>query len=508
MEIEPFKDKIREITKLTQEEIYELIEDEQKKVIGTLHEKVALMRIVVNIYHDSHDITLFDEIKNYMELIDKDICYSENLDINTVKWYICQPDNLKLDFVTFGFGSSIELYECDCSLFLKNRICSHVEIYKSKSFDPCFIPDSIDHYSYYDGIEPDSFTLKDLLKEYPRWVLEYLFERWNEFYSVHKLANILETSSSLLTKLLGLLHAYRKNRNVDVRNRIVSMIKNKDLDVLWLTCEATDGGLTIFPEIPKNSSQFKFVHLEDNFLTFLPDSFANFVAVEKLHLQRNSLESLPESFGSLTSLIELNMDHNRLRTLPATFGNLTLLEDLKIKNNNLRALPNTFGNLESLKSLDLSNNKLISLPETFYNLSLLESLNLSNNKGLYISDSIDNMKSLKKLNLNSNRYLTFPKPICYLEHLEELSLVSNKLKSLPECIGKMTSLKYLNLNNNLIETYPLSLCNLKKLEFVRLGSYSYSIIPDFLIDFLIDLEANGVNLGISPGRFDELKQRR
>lgn len=146
MDIEIFKDKIREITKLTQEEIYELIKNEQKKVIGTPHEKVALMRVVVNIYHNSHDITLFNEIKKYMEIFDEDICYSEDLDINTVKWYICQPDNLKLDHVTFGFGKSIELYECDCSLFLEKRICSHVEIYKSRFFDPCVISDNTDCY--------------------------------------------------------------------------------------------------------------------------------------------------------------------------------------------------------------------------------------------------------------------------------------------------------------------------------------------------------------------------
>lgn len=267
MDIKTFTSKVLEITGLSREEIFELIEQEQEKVIGRFHKKVALMKAVINLYHQSHDTDLFNEIKNYMKLIEKDICFNKNLDIHTVKWYICTPDNLKMDFFEFGFGKDIELYECDCPPFSEKGICSHVEMYKNSSFDPCFIPDNADHYSFYYDIEPDSYTFKDLLEQFPRWVLEYLFNKWLKSYSIQELAKNLKTDLNHITNLQALLQKYRIKRKADVRQNIISMIRDKDLDVLWLPCEATDGGLTKFPTVPKNSSQFKFINLEDNRLT-------------------------------------------------------------------------------------------------------------------------------------------------------------------------------------------------------------------------------------------------
>lgn len=72
----------------------------------------------------------------------------------------------------------------------------------------------------------------------------------------------------------------------------------------------------------------------------------------------------------------------------------------------------------------------------------------------------------------------------------------------------MTSLKFLNLYKSQIEEFPESLCKLKNLEFLRLGRISSSSIPDHIIDFLIELESKGANLGIAPVFFDKLKQRR
>lgn len=472
-----------EIAGLSRKEIDELIEQEQKKVIGTLHKKVAIMRGIVNIYNKTHDKELFDEIKNYMKLVEKDICFSENLDIYMVNWYICTPENLKLDSTSFGFGKTIEFFECDCSQFSENRICSHIDIYKKTSFDPSFIPDNADHYSFYDDIQPNSYSYKKLLEKFPRWILEYLLNRWLKYYSIKELAKIFKIDLNLLIKLQALLKKYRRKRKADVKRSIISMIKNKDLDVLWLPCEATEGELTKFPEVPKNSSQFKFINLEDNRLILLPDSFSNFSSVERLHVQRNYLQKLPDSFSKLEFLKELNLEHNMIRLLP-----------------------DTFGNLKSLSNLNLSHNYLVTLPATFYKLHSLEILNLSNNKGLYISESFNKLRKLRNLDLDNNGYIYFPKPLCRLENLKELSLASNKLKSIPESIGTLTSLKSLDLHNNVIENYPKSLRDLKKLEFLRLGCVSHSVIPDFLIDFLIELETKGANLGIPQSIFDELKK--
>ncbi len=508
MDTERFKDKITKIMGISQKELLELIEQEQQKSHTRYHDKVALMKTAINLYDQTHNSELFNEIKNYMTFIEEDICFDENLEIRTVKSYFCRPDNLHISFEDYGINTTIDLLECDCPTFLEKNSCNHIEIYKRTLFDPSFIPDSGDHFSYYNDIEPNTYTFRVLLETYPRWVLNYLFNRWLETSSKQELAKELKTNENNIKRLLDLLQSYHMKRKGDVWQSVSSQIRDKGSDVLWLPCEATDGGLTRFPSIPKNSSQFKFINLEDNRLVTLLESFGNFTAVEKLHLQRNYIKKLPESFGSLTELKELNIEYNQLKILPETFGNLIKLEDLKLNNNRLQILPDNFGDLTSLKFLNLSNNNLVALPGTFYNLQSLEILNLNNNKGLYISESFDKLKSLKKVSINDNGYISFPKSLCRLDNLDELSLASNKLKTVPECIGNMISLKSLNFNNNLIDYYPESLCKLNKLEFLRLGCVSYSIIPDFLVDFLIELETKGANLGIAPVFFDELKQRR
>ena len=526
MDIKFFIDKITQITNISREEIFKLIKKEQKKVIGTLHVKVALMRAVINLYHQSHDKELFDEITCYMTIFYEDICFSEDLDVHTVKWHICEPDDLDLNYFEFR-TSNLELYECDCSIFSENRTCSHVEMYKKSSFDPWTIWDNCDHYLQYEDIKLEDISYITLITEFPRWVIEYLIQNWQEYYSINQIIDKLGVSYNAFNKLLDILHEHRKKLIKDLEEEIKERFLKPKEGKVW----AGRFNLKELPSIPDNLPYIETLELGANNLTSLPNSLEKLTNLRELNIEANRFTEMPVLIGNLTTLEILKLNFNKIKRipkfisnlkhlrvlelkrnyltmLPDSFGNLSRLENLQISNNRLEILPDTFGSLEALKCVDLSSNNLVALPHTFYNLKSLEILDLSNNIGLNITKSINKLKSLRNLNLGSNGKIIFPTQVCSLENLEELSLTSNKLRSIPESIGNLTSLTRLNLSDNLIENYPKSICKLKNLEFLRLGCSSLSILPDFLLDFLIELEVNGADLGIAPIFFNELKQRR
>ncbi|TFG23533.1 MAG: leucine-rich repeat domain-containing protein [Promethearchaeota archaeon] len=320
-----------------------------------------------------------DHINEYhTEICEEDISFSNNIEVFKVKFY----EN--------------GLWECTCPTWVNTKEdCDHIAQYKSHFFDPSFIPDSYDHYDEYSDLEPQMFKFSELIKEYPRWILKYLFDKWRRSCSKSQLAEILDTSVYMINKLLKKIDEFQENRINSIYRDVESNLQNKDLEILWLPTEATFGELTSLPEIPEDVKSIKFINLEGNRLESLPSSIGNFTAVEKIQLRFNKLRYLPEAIGKLITLKKLYMQYNQLRELPESFGNLTQLEKLKLNNNIIRILPESFGNLKSLKYLNLSNNKLIRLPDSFHNLKSLEYLNLSSNKNLYIEHLMEFFKELK-----------------------------------------------------------------------------------------------------------------
>jgi len=116
------------------------------------------------------------------------------------------PGSLKIYKVTYpGF-------KCSCpDWMVDTKSCVHIKPYKKFHFDPYWIEDNFDCYPEYKLDQFSGTTLDDLIKEFPRWALDYVIHNWLDEYSKEKLCKFFKTSMYKLQKLLKILVDYRKD---------------------------------------------------------------------------------------------------------------------------------------------------------------------------------------------------------------------------------------------------------------------------------------------------------
>lgn len=92
------------------------------------------------------------------------------------------PGSLKIYKVSYpGF-------KCTCPVWNEEtKTCVHIEPYKTFFFDPYWIEDNFDNYPEYTLEQFKGATLDDLIKELPRWSLDYIIHGLLEEHSKEKL---------------------------------------------------------------------------------------------------------------------------------------------------------------------------------------------------------------------------------------------------------------------------------------------------------------------------------
>ena len=394
-ELKPFVEKIIKITKLSKERFLELMTQKQSEALGSLHEKIAIMKVAIDLVEIFKNRDLNNVVKNYMSKNFEDICFSKNLDIYTISSYICTYSNLNMDPHSFGMQVGLELFECTCSQFSTNGQCVHINIYKEKFFDPWFIPDNQDLYYEYNDIWPEDISFNELITQYPRWVIDYIIQNWLKYYTPKGLAedNLHISYYFQFEKLLKLLKKYREKEVLSLKRNIQERF-----------LEPIEKGVY--------SGDF---NLNDEMLPTIPD---NIPIIEFLDLGGNRLSRLPNSFKNLKYLKELNLEGNEFKNIPELIGAFRSLEVLKLNYNQIEKIPDSISKLKNLKILELEKNKLQTLPDCF-----------------------NELKNIEDLNLDDNKFNILPEIIKDLPSLKYLSFCGNKIKELPEWIKKRPSLE-------------------------------------------------------------------
>ena len=270
--------------------------------------------------------------KERLSLLVKDICFSESLEVYTVKLYMENSSNFA--------KPQRKVYECSCQEFLQDSYCRHICIYQDHFFDPWFIPDNSDAYSEYNDIWPEDISFKELVIEYPRWVIDFLLLRWQQKYPEGSLASEMHISNSKLEKLLVILREYRMQQGGDMEKNIKKRFLNPIDNNVW-ACELN---LEKIPEFPNDEilKSIEFVDIGGNNLSNLPRSFRNLTSLKELIMNYNTFVSLPEWFSELRSLEILDLEGNLFREIPQVLYSMPNLKELNIKVNLIKEIPEEF----------------------------------------------------------------------------------------------------------------------------------------------------------------------
>jgi len=121
--------------------------------------------------------------------LEEDISFSHSADIYVVTLY------------------DDKTWSCTCPFWNKeHQECDHIKQYKAHYFDPSWIPDALDNYIWLDDLHLEHFTLEELVDEFPRWIIEYLFEE----YEYRELDSTLCTTPLNIEKIYYALNRYRE----------------------------------------------------------------------------------------------------------------------------------------------------------------------------------------------------------------------------------------------------------------------------------------------------------
>lgn len=204
--------------------------------------------------------------------------------------------------------------------------------------------------------------------------------------------------------------------------------------------------------------------------------------LKSINLSHNNISDC-SFLVKLSNLKSINLSYNNISD--CSLEKLFNLESINLSHNNISDF--SFEKLPNLLSLDLSENNIsdCSFLEKLHN---LKSLNLSDN---FISDIsfLKNLSNLESLNLSENDILDI-RFLMKLTELRSLLLQENNSIINIASIRYLKNLIVLNLGGNQISDIS-SLRNLKNLNEIGLTSNQIKKLPEWILDFNLDILYDG-----------------